>query len=75
MKTIYNAITARLKEKVPAIRWIDFDKGQLDSMDRPAVAFPCALLTISVSNARNITRSRARMHRPRARDASRSTGR
>ncbi|HHU96845.1 MAG: hypothetical protein QM237_10845 [Bacteroidota bacterium] len=55
MKTIYNAITARLKEKVPAIRWIDFDKGQLDSMDRPAVAFPCALLTISVSNARNIT--------------------
>ena len=73
MKTIYNAITARLKEKVPAIRWIDFDKGQLDSMDRPAVAFPCALLTISVSNARNIT-DHVRMHR-RGAYASRSTGR
>ena len=55
MKTIYTAITARLKEKVPAIRWIDFDKGQLDSTTRPSVAFPCALLTIAVDNASSIT--------------------
>lgn len=46
---------AQLKEKVPALRWVDFDKGQLESSDRPSVAFPCALLTISVNNARNIT--------------------
>lgn len=55
MKTIYTAIMARLKEKVPALRWIDFDTGQLETSERPPVAFPCALLTISVNNARNIT--------------------
>lgn len=55
MKTIYTAIMARLKEKVPAIRWTDFDKGQLEASERPAVAFPCALLTISVTGAKNIT--------------------
>lgn len=55
MKTIYTAITARLKEKVPAMRWIDFDKGQLEATERPPVAFPCALLTISVTGTKNIT--------------------
>lgn len=46
---------ARLKEKVPALRWIDFDTGQLESQERPPVAFPCALLSISINNARDIT--------------------
>lgn len=45
----------RLKSQVAAIRWIDFDTGQLDSSERPPVAFPCALLSISVSSARDIT--------------------
>ena len=55
MKTIYTAVMARLKEQVPAIRWIDFDKGQLDSSDRPAVAFPCALISIGINNTKDIT--------------------
>lgn len=33
--------------EVPEIKWIDMDFGQLDSTDsRPAVAFPCALISI-----------------------------
>ena len=55
MKTIYTAIIAQLKKKVPAIRWIDFDTGQLDSTTRPSAAFPCALLTIFVDAANSIT--------------------
>ncbi|HLW09763.1 MAG TPA: hypothetical protein VKX35_05140 [Fermentimonas sp.] len=55
MKTIYNDILSRLKEKVPAIKWIDFDTGQLESPERPAVAFPCALISISISGASDIT--------------------
>ena len=55
MKTIYTAVTARLKEKVPAIRWIDFDTGQLDSTTRPSVVLPCALLTIFIDSATSIT--------------------
>lgn len=55
MKTIYTAITAQLKEKVPALRWIDFDKGQLEAVERPPVAFPCALISISVTGSNNIT--------------------
>lgn len=54
---------AQLKEKVPALRWIDFDTGQLESPSlggglegaRPPLAFPCALLTISVVSASDIT--------------------
>lgn len=52
---------AQLKEKVPALRWIDFDTGQLDAFSggsdvaRPPVAFPCALITIGVTGAVNLT--------------------
>lgn len=55
MKTIYNDILSRLKKQVPAIKWIDFDTGQLESIERPAVAFPCALISISISGANDIT--------------------
>ena len=55
MKTIYTAIMARLKEKVPELRWIDLDTGQLESNDRPPVAFPCALISISIASAKDIT--------------------
>ena len=56
MKQIYNSILARLKEKVPAIKWIDWDTGQLEAnTERPAVRFPCALITISIPQAKDIT--------------------
>lgn len=55
MKTIYLAIMAQLQTAVPAIKWIDLDTGQLDSQARPAVAFPCALIGISIVPKRNLT--------------------
>ena len=55
MKTIYTAVMAQLKKEVPAIRWIDWDKGQLKTKSRPAVAFPCALLGIHVAGTSDIT--------------------
>lgn len=55
MKTIYTAVMAQLKEKVPALRWIDLDTGQLEITDRPPVAFPCALVSISISSAKDVT--------------------
>lgn len=55
MKTIYNDIIAKLKKEVNTIKWVDFDTGQLESTDRPAVAFPCALITISITGAKDIT--------------------
>jgi hypothetical protein len=55
MKTIYTAVMARLKDKVPAIRWIDLDTGQLEAGDRPPVAFPCALISISIVSAKDVT--------------------
>jgi hypothetical protein len=56
MKTIYTAIIARLKAQVPALKWIDLDRGQLDARsDRPQVAFPAALIGIAIKATGNIT--------------------
>lgn len=59
MKTVYTAIMERLKTRVPALKWIDLDTGQLETgsgeIDRPAVAFPCALVTIGVTRSSDIT--------------------
>lgn len=46
MEDIYLKVVARLKT-VTALKWIDFDMGQLEFFEnRPAVAFPCALVDI-----------------------------
>ncbi|HBX44465.1 MAG TPA: hypothetical protein DEG28_01030 [Porphyromonadaceae bacterium] len=62
MKTVYTAIMARLKKEVKELRWIDLDTGQLErvsalnqNIDRPAIAFPCALIVISIPGAEDIT--------------------
>ena len=52
MKTLYNTISSRLQTEAN-LNFIDFDLGQLDVLEtgeRPAVAFPCALLDISYPN-------------------------
>lgn len=48
---IYTKIAQVLKLKVPELRWIDLDMGQLDSNTRPAVAFPCLLVTTAITGA------------------------
>lgn len=55
MKTIYNAILERLETQVPQLRWIDLDCGQLETIDKPPVAFPCALLQINIPQTDDIT--------------------
>ncbi|NCB82979.1 MAG: hypothetical protein EOM44_00545 [Bacteroidia bacterium] len=55
MKVIYSALIARLKEKVPSLKWIDWDTAQLETQaERPAVRFPCALISIGITSARDI---------------------
>ena len=55
MIDIYEAIFARLAT-VPGLKWCDIDKGQLDKYtERPAVDFPCALVTIVVAQAEDIS--------------------
>lgn len=42
---LYESVMARIKEKVPQIKYIDQDMGQLENYGlRPAVAFPCLLI-------------------------------
>lgn len=55
MKVIYKDIVDRLKAKVPELRWIDLDFNQLESVERPPVAFPAALISIEVTNASDVT--------------------
>lgn len=55
MKTIYTAVINRLIDQVPALKWIDMDIGQLDSQERPAIALPCCLITISIPNPKAIS--------------------
>ena len=54
MKTIYKSILERLKT-INKLKWIDLDTGQLDSRDRPQVAFPAALITIEVPSCVDLT--------------------
>jgi len=42
---LFLAISDRIKEEVPEIKWIDQDFGQLEVFEmRPSVDFPCALI-------------------------------
>jgi len=55
MKSVYSAVMERLKEKAKELRWIDLDEGQLDYYEeRPAVAFPCALVGITINRCEDI---------------------
>lgn len=50
MKELYEAILDRLTAKVPDLKMIDFEMGQLDVLaldQRPSVLFPCAFVDIS----------------------------
>jgi hypothetical protein len=55
MKEIFLAICDRLKTEVPALKWIDFDLGQLDFFEQPPVVFPCALIKIIYPNCDDLS--------------------
>ena len=44
---ILTVIMDRLEELVSELQWIDIDEGQLNSPERPAVAFPCCLVDMA----------------------------
>ncbi len=54
MKTIYNALLEQIEKEVPEIKWIDLDCGQLDTNERPPVAFPACLLNIGIPDIQTI---------------------
>lgn len=54
MKTIYNALLSKLSE-VTNLKWIDLDTGQLNAEDRPAIAFPAALISIDIPTCNSMT--------------------
>jgi len=52
-KQIYLTISARLNTEVADLKWIDYDWGQLND-ERPAIAYPCALIDIAWSDCKNL---------------------
>lgn len=54
-KELINLIYNRLKE-IKDIKWIDINEGQLESTDRPPVAFPAVLLDITYPRCQNHNR-------------------
>lgn len=54
-KEIMKAVMDRIRQEVPALRWIDADEGQLDFSDsRPPVAFPCCLVELAYPDTDNM---------------------
>ena len=48
MKEVFTAISDKLTANVTAIRWVDFDMGQLNEAP-PPVSWPCALIDYSAN--------------------------
>lgn len=63
-KEILKTVMERIREKVPELRWVDADEGQLDFQDsRPPVAFPCCLVELSYPGAENMSAASSGMQR------------
>lgn len=63
-KEILKTVMERIREKVPELRWVDADEGQLDFQDsRPPVAFPCCLVELSYPGAENMSAAHPGMQR------------
>lgn len=53
MKALYLK-ALELLEPITAIKYVDLDKGQLESEERPALQFPCVLIKIEYPQTRDI---------------------
>lgn len=47
MKELFKAVTESTAA-IEGIRWVDMDKGQLRAQERPALAYPAALVSVSI---------------------------
>lgn len=54
MITIYTELLEKFKTEHPEF-FVDLDCGQLDGIERPAIALPCALVDIAIPLAKNVT--------------------
>lgn len=54
-KELFIALCDLLKSKVPELQWVDADLGQLNTSERPPVAFPCCLVEMSYPQCVNHT--------------------
>jgi hypothetical protein len=52
MDNLYKEIKNLLKKKLPNIKWIDWDFGQL-SQEKPPVAWPCVLIDFPAASYSN----------------------
>lgn len=55
MKDLFKAISDAITTKVPAVRWVDFDLGQLDTGEAPPVSFPCVLVGFGNGDYSNLS--------------------
>lgn len=63
-KEILKAVMNRIRQEVPAFRWIDADEGQLDfAENRPPVAFPCCLIELYYPDAENMAGNHSTVQR------------
>lgn len=53
MKDLFKAISDAITANVAAVRWVDFDLGQLEQ-ETPPVSFPCALIGFQSATFENI---------------------
>lgn len=49
MKELFQAIQNRITSKVPAVKMVDFDLGQLDQREMPPLDFPAVLIAFGES--------------------------
>lgn len=50
MKALYNAVLNQLVTKVPELKMIDFDLGQLAQLELPSLNYPAALIRIDIND-------------------------
>ena len=52
-------LSQQIKDKVPSIRWIDQDLGQLENYDiRPSVSWPCVLIDFTQTSYEQMQQNR-----------------
>lgn len=53
-KQLFEEVTQHIKGSVPEFRWIDANEGQLNSTERPPLAYPSCLIEMSYSSCREL---------------------
>lgn len=55
-KEIFTAICERISQKLPELKYIEEDEGQLNVSERPPVAFPCCLIEVNYQDCDDVTK-------------------